>query len=182
MLYKFHKIQLTLFLSAFVTIFFPSSAIATGPDVKLMRIDGIEQHMTDYIGQGKWVIVNVWSPSCSFCVQELPHVEKFERKHRGEIIVLGITLDFPSFGYGKVDIIKAFLQRHPLNYPIFLADLDSASNTIGNRLTGIPTIAIYHPDGRALARWPGYININEIEEFMQNYTDYLSEDELSRDF
>jgi len=88
-------------------------------------------------------------------------------------MVLGITLDFPSFDYGRADIIKDFLQSHPLDYPIFLADLDLTAAVIGNRLVAIPLIAIFHPDGRVLARWPGSIDIDEIEEFMRNYRDYI---------
>jgi hypothetical protein len=33
-----------------------------------------------------------------------------------------------------------------------------------------------------LARWPGYVDTGEIEEFMQNYKDYIPDDELSVDF
>jgi len=43
-------------------------------------------------------------------------------------------------------------------------------------------MAIYHPDGRVLARWPGYVDINEIEEFMRNYKSFEAEDELSTGF
>ena len=149
------------------------------PDVTLVRIDGVKQSMADYIGQGKWVVINVWSPTCTACVKELPELERFELKHRGDITVLGITIDFPSFEYGKIDIIKSFLKHHPLEYPLFLADMESASDIIGNRLVGIPLIAIFHPDGEVVARWPGYIDIDEIEEFMENYSDYYSEDALS---
>ncbi len=182
MLYKFFKMQLILYLSVIITVFFHSSARATGPDVKLMRIDGIEQSLTDYIGQGKWVVVNVWSPTCTACVTELPELERFEKKHRGNITVLGVTIDFPSFEYGKIDIIKRFLRHHPLEYPLFLADLESASDVIGNRLVGIPLTAIFHPDGKAVARWPGYIDIDEIEEFMENYSKYYADDELTEGF
>jgi thiol-disulfide isomerase/thioredoxin len=170
-----------ILVSYLVAVFLYLPVNANAPDTRLVRIDGVEQSMSDYIGQGKWVIVNVWSPSCSFCVQELPHVEKFRRDHT-DVTVMGITLDYPSFGYGKIDIIREFLENHPLDYPIFLADIDQASEVIGNRLVGIPLIAIFHPDGEVLARWPGNIDVNEIEEFMQNYEDYTPEESLLRDF
>jgi len=179
------KISIAKLTAVFVTclsIFVPASIDANAPKIHLMRVDGVIQSMTDYIGQSKWVVVNVWSPTCTACVKELPQVQRFEKKYRGEVLVLGVTIDFPSFAYGKIDIIKNFLKKHPLNYPIFLADLESASEVIGNRLVGIPLTAIYHPDGRVLARWPGSIDINEIEEFMENYSDYLLDDDLTKDF
>ena len=152
------------------------AAVAAAPQVELVRIDGVTQSMSDYIGKGKWVVINVWSPTCSACVKELPALEKFRAKHANDVIVLGVTLDFPSFAYGKIDVIKEFLKSHPLDYPVFLADLDLTSAVIGKRLVAIPLLAIFHPDGRVLARWPGYIDINEIEEFMLNYRNYMPDD------
>jgi len=163
-----------IFLNFLTAAFLCLPAGAGATDTRLVRVDGVEQSMSDYIGRGRWVIVNVWSPSCTFCVQELPHVERFSREH-SDVTVLGITVDYPSFGYGKIDIIRAFLARHPLDYPIFLADIDQASEVIGNRLVGIPLIAIFHPDGEVLARWPGNIDVREIEDFMQNYEVYTPE-------
>ncbi len=178
----FTNTQRSLLFFGCLSILMPVVHATKAPDVTLVRIDGVEQSMTDYIGQGKWVVVNVWSPTCTACVKELPELERFEKKHRGNITVLGVTIDFPSFEYGKIDIIKTFLKQHPLEYPLFLADLDSASDVIGNRLVGIPLIAIFRPDGKAVARWPGYIDIDEIEEFMQSYSDYYSDDTLTKDF
>lgn len=149
----------------------PVHATVTG--LKLENLNGRKQAMSDYIGKGHWVIVNVWSPTCDFCVRELPNVERLYARHKDEgLIVLGVTLDYPSFGYGRIKIIRSFLSRHPLDYPIFLADLDLASKLIGHRLVGIPLTAIFHPDGRVLARWPGNINVREIEDFMKHYKKY----------
>lgn len=156
-----------------------SRALATQPDpaaVRLRRVDGVEQQMSEYIGKGEWVIANVWSPSCSFCLTELPEIEEFQARHKDEkVTILGITIDFPSFGYGRLDIIKAFLAKHPLDYPIFLADLNSASKLIGNRLVGIPTTVIYDPQGRVHARWAGDIDADEIEKLMQRESDIMED-------
>ncbi|MFQ5659163.1 MAG: TlpA family protein disulfide reductase [Gammaproteobacteria bacterium] len=145
---------------------------AESPDLRLTRADGVEQSMAEYIGTGNWVIANIWSPSCSFCLQELPAVEAFYAKHKAEgVTVLGITLDYPSFEYGKIGIIRQFLQHHPLDYPIFLADLGMASEMIGKHLIGIPYTVIYRPDGRIHARWGGDIHVEEIEEIMATPSD-----------
>jgi len=151
----------------------PLPLAAAGAPLSLQRVDGTWHAMSDYIGKGHWVVVNVWSPTCSFCVRELPNVERLKARHKDDgLIVLGVTLDYPSFNYGRMDVIRSFLSHHPLDYPIFLADIDQASTLIGNRLVGIPLTAIYHPDGRVLARWPGNINVDEIEDFMKNYSEY----------
>lgn len=158
----------------------PLTVVGT-PDTRLVRVDGVTKSMSEYIGQGQWVIVNVWSPSCTACVVELPQIRQFRTRNPG-IPVIGVTVDFPSFEYGKIEVIKSFLERNPLDYPIFLADIDSASDVIGNRLVGIPLIAIFHPNGDVVARWPGTIDVREIEDFIANYDDYLLGDELFEDF
>jgi len=169
-------------VSLILMLVVPGVASGPAPATELVRIDGVTRPMSDYIGKGKWVVINVWSPTCSACVRELPEIEAFRKKHVDDVQLLGLTIDFPSFGYGRIDIINEFLQKTPIHYPLFLADLELASEVIGNRLVAIPLMAIFHPDGRVLARWPGYVDIDEIEEFMRNYEDYLTEDELSIEF
>ena len=175
------KSRLSLFLISLLLGVTPP-VHANPANKELVRIDGVTQPMSDYIGKGKWVLVNVWSPTCSACVKELPEIEAFRKKHADDVQLLGLTIDFPSFGYGRLDIINDFLTHTPIHYPLFLADIESASEIIGNWLVAIPLMAIYHPDGRVLARWPGYVDINEIEEFMQNYEEYVADDELTEGF
>ena len=137
-------------------------------DMKLVNIDGVEEPMSNHIGNGKWVVVNIWSPTCSACVVDIPKVKKFIARNP-DIPVIGVTLDFPSFGYGRMDILRDYVARDPLDYPLFLADIDQASKLIGHWLVGIPSIVIFHPDGRALVTWPGVVEIEEIEKFIKNY-------------
>jgi thiol-disulfide isomerase/thioredoxin len=148
-------------------------------DMRLVNISGIEEPMSNYIGKGQWVVVNVWSPTCSACVIELPQIKKFIARNP-DVPMLGVTLDFPSFAYGKMDVLRDFVTKNPLNYPLFLADIDQASQLIGRWLIGIPSIAIFHPDGRALVTWPGVVEIDEIEKYIANYEEEV--DPLSEGF
>lgn len=160
----------------------PMALHAAPPDVELVRLDGETRSMKDYIGQdGKWTVINVWSPTCTACVIELPHLEAFRKKHIDNVNMLGLTIDFPSFGYGRMDVTRTFVEKNPIHYPLFLADMDSVAKVIGNRLVAIPLIAIYHPNGEVLARWPGYVDTAEIEDFMANYEEYATDDPLSFD-
>jgi len=148
----------------------------TANALELENIDGSKQDIKQLTGQGRWVVMNVWSPSCAFCVQELPHLQAFHQKHSDAIDVIGLTLDYPSFEYGKLDVIKRFLSKHPIAYPLYLADHAMASEVIGSYLKAIPLLVIFHPDGRVLGRWPGEINIPELEEFIRSYGQYGTED------
>ncbi len=148
-------------------------------DMHLVNVSGVEEPMSNYIGNGQWVVINTWSPTCSACVLELPQIRTFIERNP-DVPMLGVTLDFPSFGYGKMDILQDFLKKEPLDYPLFLADVEQASEVIGRWLVGIPSMTIFHPDGRPLVTWPGVVEIDEIEKFIANYKE--EDDPLSEGF
>ena len=156
----------TILIILFLLVSLPLKADVL--DMRLMNITGVEEPMSDYIGKGKWVVVNVWSPTCSACVTELPQIKKFIKRNP-DVPVLGVTLDFPSFTYGKMDVVQEFVTHNPLDYPLFLADMEQTSQLIGRWLVGIPSIVIFHPDGRPLVTWPGVVEIDEIEKYIKNY-------------
>lgn len=146
----------------------PLSLKAEAVRMSLENLAGEQIALSNHIGNGQWVVVNTWSPTCTACVADLPAVKKFISRNP-DVPVLGITLDFPSFGYGKKDIIEDFLKKEPLDYPLFLADLEQVSEVIGRWLVGIPSMTIFHPDGRPLVTWPGVVEVDEIEKFIANY-------------
>ena len=157
----------------------PFSIRADALSMSLVNVDGAEEPLNKYIGNGQWVVINTWSPTCSACVADLPEVKKFIARNP-EIPVLGVTLDFPSFSYGKIDIVKEFLKNEPLDYPLFLADLEQVSEINGRWLVGIPSMTIFHPDGRPLVTWPGVVEVDEIEKFIANYKE--ENDPLAEEF
>lgn len=176
-----HTSIISLVALALCVLLLPLQIQAEAPDVSLERLGGERIPMSRYIGQGEWVVVNVWSPTCQACVVELPNIREFRREHP-DIPFLGVTIDFPSFEYGRPGVIRDFLKNHPLDYPIFLADKELVADLIGKRLVAIPLIAIFHPDGHAVARWPGKIRPDEIHEFIQNYDSYKMEEDALGDF
>jgi thioredoxin-like negative regulator of GroEL len=48
------------------------------------------------------------------------------------------------------------------------------------RLVGIPLVALFNPEGKPVARWPGEIEIDEIEKFIANFKE--DNDPLSSEF
>jgi hypothetical protein len=157
----------------------PFTIKADALSMSLINLDGKEEPLNKHIGNGQWVVINTWSPTCSACVAELPNLRTFIERNP-DIPLLGITLDFPSFGYGRMDILQEFLKKEPLDYPLFLADLEQVSEINGRWLVGIPSMTIFHPDGRPLVTWPGVVEIDEIEKFIANYKQ--SNDPLSDGF
>ena len=63
---------------------------------------------------------------------------------------------------------------------MYLADIEQVSDLIGMRLVGIPLVALFNPEGKPVARWPGEIEIDEIEKFIANFKE--DNDPLSSEF
>ena len=62
----------------------------TAPDAAMPRLDGSGTvQLADY--RGDWVLVNFWASWCRPCEDESPTIESFARKHRDELVVLGIN-------------------------------------------------------------------------------------------
>jgi len=165
-MYLFLKITLLYFLF----IPFNQSSQADPTDIALEDLQGNYHSVSDYIGHGKWTLVNVWSPTCIQCVIEMPDLNKFHLEHRDtDAAVLGITIDYPSFKYGKKDLAIAFIKKYDISFPVLMGDQDLASQISGKRLKAIPTTYFFHPDGKLVARWPGMVKKEELEEFIQQY-------------
>ena len=146
------------------------SAQADAPDVALEDLKGSYHDVQDYIGHGKWTLVNIWSPTCIQCVVEMPDLNKFHLEHRdSDATVLGITIDYPSFKYGKKDLATAFIKKYDISFPILMGDQDIASQISGKHLKAIPTTYFFHPDGNLVTRWPGMVKKEELEEFIRRY-------------
>ncbi len=147
-----------------------SPAFAQVPDVSLQGLDGRAHHLSEYIGRGKWVIVNIWGPRCPPCRGEMPILNDFHEQHRQtDAIVLGMALDFPSFGYAREDEVRAFVDDYFISFPILLGDQEIASLIGGKTLSAVPTTYFFHPDGKLTARWKGTVTENELEEYITNY-------------
>jgi len=69
---------LKFILLALLFALISQSAHADAPDVTLEDIQGNYHNVSEYIGHGKWTLVNIWSPTCIQCVVEMPDLNKFQ--------------------------------------------------------------------------------------------------------
>jgi len=61
------------------------------------------------------VILDFWATWCPPCVKEIPHfVELRKTTSPDELVILGISDESP-------EILRAFVPKHNINYPIFSA-------------------------------------------------------------
>jgi len=146
----------------------PGAWAQAGEVQSLKDLDGKAHLLSEYIGQGRWLVVNVWSPNCPFCRLELPDLGEFHDAHQQQDArVLGVTIDFPSYGYPDVGVIRAFASDYFVEFPLLLADQGMASRFVGQPVSGIPVSFIYRPDGSLAARWDGVIKPDDLDKVMR---------------
>ena len=148
----------------------PLSAAGDSPDVTLEGLDGRKYHLSEFIGSGKWVILNVWGPRCPPCLDEMPELVSFHEDHvASDAMVVGMALDYPSFGYAKKDEVEVFVDENFVSFPILLGDAGVFRRFGAGALRGVPTSLIYTPPGNLAAVHVGTLTQALIENFIARY-------------
>jgi thiol-disulfide isomerase/thioredoxin len=140
-------------------------------DVSLTSIDDTQHKLSEYIGKGKWVVLNIWGTRCPPCREEMPELVNFHDAHKNsDAIVLGIAIDFPSYGYAKQDEVVSFAYDYLIDFPVLLSD-SSITQKIGlGRLEGLPTTYLFNPDGDVVGMQVGGITSKILEDFIKKKT------------
>lgn len=159
MIQKIYLIMLTLFTVQ-------SNIAYADLDVLLKGIDGKQHKVSEYINQGKWVVLNIWGTRCPPCREEMPELVHFHDEHN-DAIVVGIAIDFPSYGYAKQAEVASFADDYLIDFPILLSD-SSITEKLGlGTLEGLPTTYIFTPEGKVAGMQVGGINQSILENFIE---------------
>jgi thiol-disulfide isomerase/thioredoxin len=136
-------------------------------DITLDSIDESKHDLSEYIGHGKWVVLNIWGTRCPPCREEIPELVRFHDEHNNtDAIVVGIAIDFPSYGYARKDEVISFADDYLIDFPILLSD-SSITEQIGlGRLEGLPTTYLFNPAGKIVGMQVGGITKKTLEDFI----------------
>jgi cytochrome c biogenesis protein CcmG, thiol:disulfide interchange protein DsbE len=114
------------------------------PDRELPVLGGEGQgEIADY--RGRWVLVNLWASWCPPCREEAPALERFHRRQRERLTVLGINVQDNS------DDALAFLDSYGATYPQLRSVGNERSEAFGS--TGVPENFLVDPRGRLALIW-----------------------------
>ena len=120
-----------------------------------------EVNLSDYVGNGKYILLDFWSPWCGPCRREMPNIKAVYDKYKGD----------------EFDVVSiAVWERQPVDVTIKTAaelGMDWNQITNGQRepaqlygVEGIPHLILFGPDGTILKR--GFHGA-EIEEIVSSY-------------
>lgn len=121
-------------------------------DVALVALDGTPTSLSDYIGKGKYVLVDFWASWCGPCRQAMPDLQNTVKKFP-KLTVLGIAVS------DKVDDTEKAVKDLKISWPV-LSDTDAISARKYG-VNAIPAKILFDPDGTILAR---DLNVMTLEE------------------
>ena len=121
-----------------------STQKALFPDFEAVY-NGKVQKLSDYVGRGKYVLVDFWASWCGPCRREIPYIKNVYRKYAGkDFEVLGVAT------WDKPEATKRAIIEDNILYPQILNAQDAGSKAYG--IQGIPEIILFAPDGKILHR------------------------------
>ena len=117
-------------------------------DLEMADPDGKMHKISEFVGEGKWVLVDFWASWCGPCRMEMPNVlEAYNKYHAKGFEVIGI-----SFDQKKESWVKAIEQ---INMPwLQLSDLQGwkCAAAPAYEIDAIPDNILIDPQGKIIER------------------------------
>lgn len=114
-------------------------------DFSITQADGSTVSLSDYVGKGKYVLVDFWASWCGPCRGETPNLKELYSKYKGDNFeILGIAV------WDKPEDSKKAIEEDKITWPQILDAKEIHNELYG--INGIPHIMLIGPDGTILAR------------------------------
>lgn len=114
-------------------------------DFTIEGSDGQSVSFSEYVGKGKYVLVDFWAGWCGPCKREIPNIREIYDKYNGEdFTVLGVAV------WEKPEDTKKAIKELGVIWPCIINAQSIPTDVYG--IMGIPYRILFGPDGTILAR------------------------------
>lgn len=107
--------------------------------------DSVSQSLSDYVGKGRYTLVDFWASWCGPCIRETKVLKKIREEFKGKNLdILGVAVwDEPA-------ATENAIKRHDLPWPQIINAQSVPTDLYG--ISGIPCIILFGPDGTIISR------------------------------
>ena len=135
-----------------------ASDTATGKkfkDIKGKTADGKTIKLSEFVGQGRYVLIDFWASWCGPCMNAVPKVRALLEKYTDQ----GLDLVGINCWERKPENGPAKAKEMEMTWPVIYAD-DESVEEYG--VEAIPTLILFSPDGTILERLVGDSGIEKV--------------------
>ena len=123
-----------------------------------VEYEGKTIHLSDYVGRGKYVLVDFWGAWCGPCRREIPQIIAVYEKYKDKgLEVVGIAV------WDKPEESLRAIKEDGVPYPQILNTQNIATKAYN--LHGAPHIILFAPDGTIISRG---LKADMLDELLQN--------------
>jgi peroxiredoxin len=133
-----HKLKLFLFCALVVVLVSCSDNTSHKTSTDFQDTDG--HAVTLDLLKGKWVVVNYWAAWCEGCIKEIPELNRLDKAHGDDVVMVGVNFDQPP-----VDALQKAIKTAGITFPVLTQDPGTAWH-LGD-ISVLPTTFIINPKG-----------------------------------
>ena len=114
-------------------------------DFSIVQPDGTTLSLSDFVGHGKYILVDFWASWCRPCRGEIPNIKKVYKEFHGpKFDILSVAV------WDKVEDTLEAIREEGLEWNNILGAGYVPTDLYG--IDGIPHLILFAPDGTIVAR------------------------------
>ncbi len=107
-------------------------------------LEGKDVKFSDYVGKGKYTLVDFWATWCGPCKREIPNLRQINKDFGDKITVLSVAV------WDKREATEKFISQNDMPWNHIIDAQTIPTDLYG--INGIPQIILFAPDGTIVKR------------------------------
>lgn len=115
-------------------------------DFVMADTTGVEHHITEFVGTGKYVLVDFWASWCGPCRNAIPKVKSILEAHADDLQVISCSIDEKEEAWRKAE------AEEKMPWPQLLIEKQTFQNVVAPAymIMSIPKLMLLDKDGKIL--------------------------------